>query len=78
MLTIFLLGRHGHQIFDSPGACDTTQSQGGPAERYQGTHRIRRAYSQSTCALTGSVLLRSPSDSAKRRARRGFTTLISS
>src|SRR5216684_7117793 len=45
-----------------------------------GCHRtqgMRAAYSQSTRASTGSVLLRSPSDSAKRRARRGLMTLIS-
>src|SRR5246127_4809804 len=41
------------------------------------TQGIRAAYSQSTPASTGSVLLRSPNDSAKRRARRGFTTLTS-
>src|SRR6266852_5452391 len=43
----------------------------------QETQGMRAAYSQSTRASTGSVLLRSPSDSAKRRARRGLMTLIS-
>src|SRR5205807_9220435 len=36
----------------------------------QETQGMRAAYSQSTRASTGSVLLRSPSDSAKRRATR--------
>ena len=43
----------------------------------QTTHSIRTMYWLSIRASTGSFLLRSPSDSAKQRARRGFARLTS-
>src|SRR6202171_1945432 len=75
MLAIFFLGMYHAQGLD--GARDGAQAQGQRTRGLPSHHGIHAAYSQSTRASTGSVLLRSPRDSAKRRARRGLTRLTS-